>query len=123
MFNFKKNYFILFLLLLATEFLIALYAHDNFIRPFVGDLLIVILIYCFVKNFLNTKFFPTAIAVLIFSFVVEGLQYLKIVNILGLQNNRLASIIIGTTFQWTDILAYILGIGVVILAEKFINKD
>jgi hypothetical protein len=61
---------------------------------------------------------PTAIAILIFSFVVEGLQYLKIVHILGLEKNRIAGIIIGTTFQWTDLLAYGLGTGIVIFTER-----
>lgn len=123
MFSFRRNYFILFLLLLATEILIALYAHDEFIRPFVGDILVVILIYCFVKSFLKTPVIPTAIAVLAFSFIVEGLQYLKIVNILGLENNRIASTVIGTTFQWTDLLAYSLGIVLVIIVEKQINRN
>ena len=32
------------LLLLVTEVLIALYVHDSIIRPFIGDMLVVILI-------------------------------------------------------------------------------
>lgn len=62
------------LFLFLIEVLIALYAHDRIIRPYIGDLLVVILIYCFVKSFLNTPVWPTAIGVLIFSYTIEVLQ-------------------------------------------------
>ena len=118
MFKFQLKYFILAAILFLVEVLIALFVHDNFIRPFVGDVLVVILIYCFIKSFLNSPVVITAIAVLLFAYLIEVLQYFKIVNILGLQNSNLARIIIGTSFEWTDILAYTLGIGLVILLDK-----
>jgi Protein of unknown function (DUF2809) len=84
-------------------------------------MLVVILVYCFVKSFVSTRTVPTAVAVLLFSFFIETLQYLKIVNILGLQQNKLARIIIGTSFSWTDIFMYTIGIGTVIFIEKRIE--
>jgi len=47
--------------------------------------------------------------VFIFSVIVEILQYFKIVEILGLQDNRLMSTIIGTSFDIRDILCYFVG--------------
>ena len=84
--NIKFNwyYFVLTILLLGLEILIALFVHDGIIRPYIGDLLVVILIYCFVKSFVNTPVFMTAVLVLLFSYTVEILQYLKITNVLGL---------------------------------------
>jgi len=84
--NIKFNwyYFVLTILLLGLEILIALFVHDGIIRPYIGDLLVVILIYCFVKSFVNTPVFMTAVSVLLFSYTVEILQYLKITNVLGL---------------------------------------
>lgn len=121
--NFHPKYFILTILLLSIEICIALFVHDNFIRPYIGDVLVVILIYCFIKSFFNLPPNITAIAVLLFSFVVETLQYFKVVNLLGLQNSKVASIIIGTSFAWQDIIAYIVGIAIVILAEKSFSKN
>ena len=119
--RFQRRYFIIFVILLLIEVVIALFAHDNFIRPFFGDFLVVILIYCFIKSFFNTPLVITAIGVLLFSYLIEVLQYFNIVKILGLQNSKLARVVIGTSFEWTDLIAYTLGIGLVILLDK--NKQ
>jgi hypothetical protein len=116
--KFSPFYAILTLLLFITEVLIALFVHDQFIRPYIGDFLVVILIYCFVKSFLNTPVMPTALGVLLFAYTVEVLQYFRIVEVLGLQHSRAARIIIGSSFEWLDMLAYTLGILVVVLVEN-----
>lgn len=121
MLRFQRRYFIFFVILLLIEVVIALFAHDNFIRPFFGDFLVVILIYCFIKSFLNTPLVVTAVAVLLFSYLIEVLQYFNIIKMLGLQNSNLARVVIGTSFEWTDLIAYTLGIGLVILLDK--NKQ
>jgi Protein of unknown function (DUF2809) len=118
MFKFNRPYFIAAALLFLTEVFIALYVKDAFIRPYIGDLLVVILIYCIVKSCLNISVSKAAICVLLFSYTVEVLQYLKIVEVLHLQGSKLARVIIGTSFSWADILAYTLGIGVVLVLEK-----
>jgi hypothetical protein len=118
MLKFNKTYFGLTLLILITEIIIALYVRDNIVRPYIGDVLVVILIYCFIKSFFNTKVVPTASFVLLFAFGVETLQYFKIIEILGLQNNSVARIAIGTSFAWMDIACYIVGIAIVLAVEK-----
>lgn len=97
--------------------------HDNFIRPYVGDFLVVILIYCFLKSFLNIPVIPLALSVLLFSYCVETLQYFQLVNKLGLQHSKLARIVIGTSFEWIDIIAYTLGIAFIIFIESVWLKD
>ena len=49
-------YIISFLLIFCIEVLIALYVRDNFMRPYVGDMLVVVLVYSFVRIFLPTEF-------------------------------------------------------------------
>ena len=119
--RFSLPYFLLALVLFAIEVLIAVYAHDRIVRPYIGDLLVVILIYCFVRSFLSTPIIPTAIAVLLFSFFVELMQYFHIVDRLGLQNNKLARTIIGVSFEWIDLLCYAVGIAVVLLVESLVK--
>ena len=110
------------IVLFGIEILIAKYAHDQIIRPYIGDLLVVMLIYCFVKSFLDLPYLITAFAVLAFSYVIETLQYFQIVNILGLEKSKFARIIIGTSFAWVDLMAYTLGIAIVIYFESVLTK-
>ena len=116
--KFNQHYFIITLLLLGIEVLIAKFAHDSIIRPYVGDFLVVILIYCFIKSFLATDYLNTAIAVLIFSFSLEFLQYFDIVTKLGLGHSKFARTVIGTSFEFIDLIAYTLGIILVIYVEN-----
>jgi hypothetical protein len=122
MLRFYKHYFLLTILLFIIELLIGVFVHDTIIRPYIGDMLVVVLIYCFIKSFCNTPVVATAIAVLIFSFTVEILQYFKVVEILGLQNSKIARIIIGSSFSWMDMLMYAIGIVLVLWAEKKCNR-
>ena len=117
MFKFRKTYLIVTIVLFIIELLIALYVNDDFIRPYIGDVLVVILIYCFFRSFLNIKFFTLAVSVLVFAYCVEVLQYFRIVEVLGLQDNKIMSVIIGTSFSWEDLIAYLVGFLFIIVAE------
>ena len=122
MFQFNRNYFILTILLFLIETAIALYLHDNFIRPYFGDFLVVILLYCFVKSFVNVSVWVAAGLVLLFSFAIEIAQYFNAVEKLGLQHYKIAKVVLGNSFAWMDLLAYILGILTVISIEKIYFK-
>ncbi len=117
--KFDKTYFTLAVFSFGIEVFIALYIHDNFVRPYFGDVLVVILIYCFIKSFLKSDVFAVALFTLHFAFTIEFLQYLNIVEMLDLQNSKTARIVIGTSFSWSDILSYIVGILIVISVEYF----
>jgi hypothetical protein len=123
MLTFNKHYFILTISIFILEILIAVFARDNFVRPYVGDALVVVLIYCFVKSFFILPVFTVAIAVLIFSFVIEFLQYANILEIIGLDKSRIAKTLFGYSFEWTDLLAYTIGIFVVLVVEKYVHNE
>ncbi len=89
MVRFNKTYFVLTVVLFLIEVLIALYIHDTIIRPYVGDVLVVILIYCFVRSFVNIRVVPAAVFVLIFVFVIETLQFINIVEKLKLEDSNI----------------------------------
>jgi Rad3-related DNA helicase len=122
MLRFQRQYFILTIILFLIEVLIAMYAHDKIVRPYIGDFLVVILLYCFLKSFLTTSVFTTAVSVLLFSYTIETLQYFNLVDRLGLHHSRLATIIIGSSFEWIDLVAYTAGIAVVLYIEKLRMK-
>ena len=123
MLKFNSRYFALALLILVVEILIAIYVHDSFIRPYIGDLLVVIFIYCFLKSFVSLSTSKAALYVLLFSYFVVTLQYFRIVQYLGFQRNDLARIIIGTSFDWKDILMYTIGIVTVVIIESVFSSE
>lgn len=117
MITFNKIYFLIAFLVLAVEVLIALFINDNFVRPYIGDVLVVILIYCFLKAFIKLPVLTTAILVLLFSFTIELLQYFNFVQKLGMEGSEVARTVLGTAFSWKDLIAYSAGIVIVLLAE------
>jgi DNA integrity scanning protein DisA with diadenylate cyclase activity len=116
--KFNINYFIAAMLLLLIEILIGSFMHDALIRPYGGDFLVVILLYCLVKSISDTPLIKTAISVLLFSYLVEIAQYFHLAAILGLQHSRIALLLLGSSFSFTDILCYTFGIALVIAIEK-----
>lgn len=109
-FSFHKNYFLAAALLFLVEVGIALFIKDRFIRPYFGDFLFVILMYCFLKTFWNAAPWKVGVAVLLFAFSVEVGQYFHLVKWLGLDGSKVVSTVIGTGFDWGDLMAYTLGI-------------
>ena len=79
--RFALRPFLLFCLLFIIEVCIAIFFDDQIIRPLLGDVLVVALIFYFVKAFLNMPNLPLAIAVLLFAFTVEIGQYFGLVDL------------------------------------------
>ena len=106
-------YFISTILLLAVEVCIALFVHDDFIRPYIGDVLVVVVIYTFIRIFIPERFRLIPLYIFVFAAGVEIAQYFDIVQILHLENNGFLSILIGSTFDIKDIICY--GVGCLLL--------
>lgn len=118
MFRFNITYFVLALILFLVEVLIALYVKDAIIRPYGGDFLVVIWLYCCVMAVMDTSKIKAAVGVLLFAYLIEVLQYFKYAQQMGLSHNRIAMVVLGSSFEWGDIIAYTLGILTVLLLEK-----
>ena len=105
----KITYALTTIIIILIEVLIALFVKDNFIRPYVGDMLVVVLIYTFLKIFFTEKPRILPLYVFIFAAAVELMQGVHIVELLGLQDNLFFTILIGTTFDIKDIICYAVG--------------
>lgn len=105
----RVYYGIATLVLLLLEIVIALYVHDDFIRPYVGDIIVVVVIYTFVRVWLPKKVRFLPVYIFIFAVLVELLQYFRIVEVLGLEDNRFMRILIGSVFDMKDIVCYFIG--------------
>jgi hypothetical protein len=115
--QFNKNYLIASIILFIVEVLIAIFLKDGFIRHTFGDYLAVILLYCMFKSCITTKPFYIAIVVLIISYGIEFLQLTNFLEITNLDNNKLAKIILGSTFSFSDLIAYTLGFISILIFE------
>lgn len=118
MLSFNRKYFSLALILFAIEIVIAVFFRDKFVRYFLGDLLVVIFLYCFIMSGLRLESTKVAFSVLVFSFVIEALQYFNLLNALGWENNKIAIIILGNSFDAMDLVAYTAGIAIVLWLEN-----
>lgn len=118
----RLKYTALFAALFIIETLIAIFIHDDFVRPYIGDVLVVMLVCAFLRIFFPEKpkslpVFATAFAVLI-----EILQYFDFVKALGLENNPIISTALGRTFDIKDIICYIVGGAIFFAAEQLIRR-
>ena len=102
----RIGYAIATVILLLIEVLIAIYVHDAFVRPYIGDVLVVVVIYTFIRIFVPERCKLLPLYVFIFAALVEALQMFHIVEALGWQKNRFLSILVGSVFDWKDILCY-----------------
>lgn len=118
----RRRYALIFLILLAVEVCIALFVHDRFIRPYVGDVLVVVVLYAFLRILLPTGRPWLAWAVTAFACAVELGQAVGLVDLLGLGHIRFFRVLLGTTFDWHDLGCYCVGGGLILLTEGLLSK-
>ena len=109
----RKPYIIIFLVIFAVETCIALFVHDDFVRPYIGDVIVMWAVYCLAQLILGGRFgsYKVAVGSLIFAFFVELLQKFRIVDVLGIKSPVLRTII-GTSFAPADLVCYLAGTAV-----------
>lgn len=78
-------------------------------RPHIGDLLIVMLLHFTVRGLTTFPRVPVACGALLFAFTVEAAQALGLIHRMGWEGSTLAHLLIGSTFQWWDLVAYTIG--------------
>ena len=115
----RITYLIIFVLLLVVEICIGAFVHDAFVRPYVGDMLVTVLLCCLCR-IVFPRLAPT-IPVFIFALLAEGLQGAGLVEKLGLQGT-IFEILLGATFDWKDIVCYALGCVVFAAAEVLVKR-
>lgn len=114
----RIKYAVVFLLLFVIEICIALFVHDNFIRPYIGDVLVVMVVYYFIRIFITKGIKWLPIYIFLFAAIVEVLQYFEIVKKLGLWNITFFRVIIGSVFDIKDILCYLTGCVILICIQQ-----
>lgn len=117
----RVYYIVLTIILLVVEVMIALFVHDRIVRPYIGDMLVVVVIYTFIRIWIPDSVRLLPLYVFLFATGVEILQYFNLVELLGVSDNRFLRILLGTSFDWKDILCYAVGCVLVWAAERKIR--
>ena len=107
--NSKTYYFIGFLFLLVTEIVIALYVNDGFVRPYLGDFLVVIMLYCLIMSISSISILKGLVLVLLLAFTIELLQLVPLRQYFT-QGESWIWVVLGNSFSFVDLLMYVLGI-------------
>lgn len=114
----NMKYIFAFFVLLIMEIIIALFVNDAIIRPYIGDVLVVILLYTLIRGIVQKSIRFLPVYLFIFASTVELAQYYRIVYILHLQDNKVISTMIGTSFDIKDVLCYLIAAVILVIWEK-----
>lgn len=109
-----------FVLLLCVEVLIALFVHDSFVRPYLGDILVVIVVYCAARIVFPDRIRLMSAAVLAFAAAVELVQLTELSSLFP--EGGLIATVLGSTFDPKDLLCYTAGSIVCLLWDIFIVR-
>ena len=94
--------------LLAAEIYIGIFVRDGFVRPYLGDTLVVMLLYCIVRIVFPTGAYWLSGAVFLFAVLVEISQIFPLCDLLGIRSGLIRTLM-GTSFSLGDIAAYFAG--------------
>ena len=111
-----------FIFFLIIEVLIGAFVHSGFIRYYVGDALVVIVMYCLVRIIIPDRFTCLPLVIFAFGVLVEILQGMNIIKLLGIEN-RIIKIAFGSTFDIWDIVSYAAGTIILIVWELYLTKS
>ena len=107
--RFSPGHAVAALVLLAAELLIALFVRDAFVRPYVGDVLAVILVFMALRAVLAIEPWKAAAVALAIATVIEIGQLIDILDRLGLAHHQWLRVVLGMGFDAKDLLAYAVG--------------
>lgn len=96
------------LALLGVEIYIGVCVHGGFVRSYLGDTLVVMLLWAAVRIAYPKGLPWLSGAVFVFACLVEVSQIIPLCDLLGIRNN-LIRVLMGTSFAWWDIAAYAAG--------------
>lgn len=124
-FRFHYQYFLATILIFLTEVLIATVLKDIFfIRAYLGDVIVVMLLYTLIRSFINVRHDVKLIAgILLFSFLIEFAQYFNMAEKLGFHPGSIMYIVVGNSFSWIDMLCYAVGYLMLLIFMKFTGKQ
>lgn len=118
----RAGYVIAAIILFAIEVLIALFVRDAFIRPYLGDVLAVALVYTVLRAITPLGLIGTALTAFAIALAIEIAQAMRLLDMIGLAGNALARTVFGGSFDWLDLAAYAAGAAIALAADAFLSR-
>jgi ABC-type Fe3+-siderophore transport system permease subunit len=111
-----------FILIVVTIVIGLLSRHYSFIPAFIGDILWALMVYFMVRFiFINKSNRFTILASAGFCYAIEFSQLYKAPWIDSLRQTLFGRLVLGSTFLWSDLLCYTVGIILGVLVDKKIT--
>jgi len=114
----RPSYALATIAVLGIEIAIARFVHDDLVRPYLGDSLAVAGVYLALRAVTPLRVVTAVAIAFAFACAIEVGQFFHLVDLLGLGTNRVARIVLGTTFALTDFVAYAGGAACVLAIER-----
>src|SRR4051812_44886974 len=102
----RPSYALATIAALGIEIAIARFVHDDLVRPYLGDSLAVVAVYLALRAVTRLPVVTAVAIAFAFACAIEVGQFFHLVDMLGLGTNRVARIVLGTTFGLVDFVAY-----------------
>ncbi len=126
MFVISRWHLVLALLVFAVEVIIATrLPHVSWIRAYLGDVLVVVLLYAMIRSVLRIHDYLVLLMVFVFACGIEFAQYFHVAERLGYVRGDMMYTIIGNTFSWGDIICYAAGCaitGLIVLLSNVFRR-
>lgn len=113
-------YVAVFVVLLGIEVCIALFMHDSFVRPYIGDVLVVVVVYCAARIAFPCRFWLMSAAVFLFAAAVELVQLTELSSLFP--EGGFIATVLGSTFDLKDLLCYAAGSALCLLWDIFVVR-
>ena len=117
---------LLALLVFVVEVIIATrLPHVSWIRAYLGDVLVVILLYAMIRSVLRINDYLVLLFVFVFACGIEFAQYFHVAERLGYVRGDVMYTVIGNTFTWGDIICYAVGCaitGLIVLLTRTFGR-
>ncbi|HEY7811267.1 MAG TPA: DUF2809 domain-containing protein [Allosphingosinicella sp.] len=118
----RRLYALLAVFVFALEAAIALFVDDAFVRPFLGDALALVLVYLALRAATPLRPRLALAAACGIAVLVELGQLVGLGEALGLGGNRLARVVLGSSFDPLDLLLYAAGAACVALLDPSVRR-
>jgi len=110
------KYLCLFMGLLVVLILIALFG-SGAVRGYLGDVLVILLLYFLIRAFIRNELRWLWLWLFGLGVLVELAQLFQLASLLGLDQFRVLRIVLGSTFDLWDIICYLIGSLMILVAE------
>jgi hypothetical protein len=94
-----------------------------FARNYGGDFLVIIFLYSCLSVIWNRPMWVRCLAVLGFAVLTEVVQYTGALRLFAMEYGAYGHLFLGTTFDWKDIVAYVVAAITVFIVEQLNSKQ